>query len=340
MRRRALIAAALGLSTAALPDWAAAAAQTPDADHTRDTGNWRESFSRAKQELDYLARYYVTETGLNSHAEVRDSGLWLYAQATALAQGAPPACRAEAHRLTAEAAMFVAGCYVDFGHMRAATELYSRAHNAAGTDNPDLRSFINAQANWVPMYSGQWHKVARRSESVITTAERHGGPALLMGYMHRAHTNAVFGNKEAARRDLAAAQANIRRVHGSSDPHHALHYSATKVWFSSAGVYAALGDREAHADAQARALEDPTLGWMDRQLMMIGSATLEPDPEVAAHRIRFQLLGIPEDGFAHCVKADAAKALARLKARQITRHRCAGREVTALSHYLQNVKVA
>lgn len=340
MRRRALIAAALGLTAAALPEWAAAAAQTPDPDYTPRGADWAESHDRARHELEYLARHYVTEPGMTNHTEVRDSGLWLYAQANALLTGAPLSRRAEAHRLAAEAAAFAAGCYVDFGHMKAATELYSRAHQAAGNANPDLRTFISAQANWVPMYSGKWQVVLRRSDAIIASAEHHGGPALLMAYMHRAHAHSILGDQAAARRDLTAAQANIPRVHGSTDPHHALHYSATKVWFSSAGAYATMGDRDRHADAQARALEDPTLGWMDRQLMRIGEATLDPDPEMAAHRIRFQLLSIPGDGFAHCVKSDATKALGRLKARQLTRHTTTGREVHALGQFLTTVKVA
>jgi len=340
MRRRALIAAALGLTGAALPAWAASAAETPDSDHTHGTGSWEESFGRARHELDYLAHLYVTEPGMTNHGDVRDSGLWIYAQANALRDGAPTGRAAEARRLAAEAAAFAAGCYVDFGHMGAATDLYSRAHHAAGEAHPDLRTFISAQANWVPMYSGKWHTVLRRSEGIIAAAERHGGPALLMGYTHRANARAVLGDKEGARDDLAAAQANIKRVPGSNAPHHALHYSATKVWFSSANAYAALGDGFRQSDAQHRALEDPTLGWMDRQLMRIGQATLDPDPEMAAHRIRFQLISIPGDGFAYCVKADAEKALARLKAKQLTRRNATGREVHALGQYLSTVQVA
>ncbi|MFF9265884.1 hypothetical protein [Streptomyces longwoodensis] len=341
MRRRELIAAALGLTTAAaLPGWAASAAETPDTDHTLRDGTWAENYTRARHELEHLARHYVTEPGMTSHSEVRDSGLWLYAQANTLRDGAPAHHANDARRLAAEAAMFAAGCYVDFGHMTAATELYSRAHHAAGPDNPDLRAFISAQANWVPMYSGGWHTVMRRCHSLIPMAERHGGPALLMAYTHRAKAHAVLGNQEAARQDLAAAQANIARVSGAQGPHHALHYCATKVWFSSAGAYAAMGDRHQHADAKAHAQADPTLGWMDRQLMQISEATLDPDPELAAHRIRFQLLSIPGDGFAHCVKADAQAALARLKARELTRHHKAGPEVTALGQYLATVKVA
>lgn len=340
MRRRALIAAALGFAATGLPEWAASAAETPDGDHTLQSGTWQERFTRARHELDYLARHYVTEPGMTNHHEVRDSGLWLYAQANALRDGAPANRRNEARRLAAEAAAFAAGCYVDFGHMRAATELYSRGHHAAGDANPDLRAFISAQANWVPMYSGKWNTVLRRTENIIKAAEHHGGPALLMAYTHRANAHAVFGNKEAARADLATAQANIPRVHGALEPHHALHYSATKVWFSSAGAYAALGDADRQAEAQAHALEDPTLGWMDRQLMRIGEATLDPDPEMAAHRIRFLLLSIPGDGFAYCVKSDAHKALGRLKARQLTRHKHTGREVHALGQFLQTVEVA
>jgi RNA polymerase-binding transcription factor DksA len=341
MRRRELIAVALGLTTAAaLPGWAASAAETPDADHTLRNGSWEESYSKARNELDHLARHYVTEPGMSSHSDVRDSGLWLYAQANTLRGGAPARRANDARRLAAEAAMFAAGCYVDFGHMQAATELYSRAHYEAGPDNPDLRAFISAQANWVPMYSGQWHTVLRRCHSMIPLAERHGGPALLMAYTHRAKAHAVLGNREAARQDLATAQANIARVSGATGPHHALHYNATKVWFSSAGAYAAMGERHQHADARAHAQADPTLGWMDRQLMQIGEATLDHDPEMAAHRIRFQLLGIAEGGFAHCVKADAQAALARLKARELTRYHQTGPEVTALGQYLATVKVA
>lgn len=342
MRRRELLAAALGLGSAlALPTWAEAAARTSDMDHTRRTGTWYESYSAAREELNTLGRLYVTAPGVAQHADIRDSSLWLYAQTTELADAAPLALRRDAHRLCSEAAMFAAGCYVDFGQMKAATDLYSAAHNAAGLANPDLRAFIACQANWVPMYSGRWDSVLRRSESAVTAAERHGGSALLMAYVHRAHAHTMYGNKDAARADLARAKANIARVSTSADPHSALHYSATKVHFSSATVYAALGDAPHHADSRERALADPTLGWIDSQLLRIGTAVLEPDTERAAHDIRLQLVAIPDGGYAHCVKADAEKALGRLKARQLTsRDRTAGPEVRALSTYLSQRKVA
>lgn len=342
MRRRTMLASALGLAgAAALPTWAEAAARTADPDHTRTQGTWQEAFTGLRHELDYLAHHYVTEPGMTNHAEVRDSGLWVYGQAHDLVSGAPPAKQAEARRLAAEAAAFAAGCYVDFGHMSAALDLYSAAHRVCRDTNLDLRAFINTQANWVPMYQGRWHSVMRRSETAVRQAEQHGGPALLMAYMHRAHAHTMTGNPEAARQDLKTAQDNIARVPGCRAPHHALHYSATKVWFSSANAYAAMGDADRHDEAEHRALEDKTLGWMDRQLMRIGHATLDRDPEMAAHRIRMQLLTIPQDGFAHCVKADAEKALARLKARQITsRQRTVGPEVRALNTYLNTVRVA
>lgn len=342
MRRRALLAAALGLPTAtSLPGWAEAAARTPDADHTRSGGGWRESYASTRHELDYLGAHYVTEPGMTTHADVRDSGLWLFAQANLLIEGAPPGHRGEAKRLAAEAAMFAAGCYVDFGHMSAATDLYHQAYQRCGSEHPDLRTFISCQANWVPMYSGRWQTVLARSDSAVRAAERHGGYGLLMAYMHRAHAHAIFGNRQQALADLRTAQQNIARVPGCHAPHTALGYSATKVWFSSANAYAVLGEAEQHSAAQHRALEDPTLGWMDRQLMRIGQATLDPDPEHAAHRIRFQLLTIPGDGFAYCVKADAQKALARLKARQLTgQSRAAGPEVNMLGNYLNTVRVA
>jgi len=341
MRRRALIATALGLAGSALPAWAEAAARTPDGDNTRMRGTWDESYTSTRHELEYLAAHYVTEPGMTNHSEVRDSGLWLFAQADQLARHAPTSKASDARRLAAEAACFAAGCYLDFGHMRAATDLYHQAVITLRGEHPDLRAFINTQANWVPMYSGHWHTVLRRSEAAIRQAEEHGGYALLMAYMHRAHALATLGDRQGAALDLLAAQRNINRVPGCETPHTALAYSATKVWFSSANAYARIGDAERQSAAQYRALEDPTLGWMDRQLMRIGQATLDPDPEHAAHRIRFQLLSIPADGFAYCVKNTAEAALARLKARQITgRDHTAGREVVALGNYLRTVQVA
>ncbi len=342
MRRRTMLATALGLSAAALPAWAEPAAATPDLDHTRHQGGWNESYTAARHELDYLAAHYVTEPGMTQHGSVRDSGLWLYAQAATLLKGAPHHRKGDARRLAAEAAAFAAGCYVDFGHMPAAAALYSLAGRIAGDAHPDLRVFISCQANWVPMYGGQWDTVLRRSETAAAEAERHGGYGLLMAYMHRAHAHAMFGNREAARADLATARANLLRVPAATTaPHSALVYTGTKVHFSSANVYAAISDHHQQAEAQYHALADPTLGWMDRQLMQISEATLDPDPEHAAHRIRFQLVTIPSDGFAYCVKADAQKALARLKARQLTSSRQkAGPEVRTLGAYLSTVKVA
>jgi tetratricopeptide (TPR) repeat protein len=346
MRRRALLAAALGLGTATsvvLPDWAEAAARTADPDHTTGRGTWKDSFLAARHELDYLGAHYVTEPGMTKHSEVRDSGLWLYAQAKQLVKSAPPGYRGEAQRLTAEAAAFAAGCYLDFGHMKAAMDLYHHAHQACGNDHADLREFIACQAIWVPMYSNRWQIVLNRAQSATMSAEKHGGYSLLMAHTLHAAAQAAYGDKAGARESLARAQDNIDRVPGARAPHTALGYSATKVWFSSANSYAMIGDADRQHEAQHRAMEDPTLGWMDRQLMRLGQATLDPDPEHAAHRIRFQLLSIPADGFAHCVKTDAEKALVRLKARQITRTahgRQAGSEVTMLGQYLRTVKVA
>ncbi|MFE2934882.1 hypothetical protein [Streptomyces sp. NPDC059278] len=341
MRRRALIAAALGLPAACLPAWAASAAETPDKDHTLAKVSFGDAYGSALHELEALGSRYVTHAGALDRHTIMDSGLWLFAQSSLIASKAELKHKRHAKRLAAEAAMFAAGCYIDFGNTRAATELYSRAHNLCGEQDRDLRAFINAQANWVPMYSGQWRTVLRRSEHIINEAEQHGGYGLLMGWVHQAHALAILGDKAAARESLRRAQANIPRVPGARSPQTALTYSATKVWFSSSTAYAELGDANLHSDAQNRALEDPSLGWIDQNLMKIGQAQLESDPEHAALRIRMQVLGLPRDAFNHCIKSEAMRVTGRLKARQITRpQRVAGKEVMALGQYLSTVKVA
>lgn len=342
MRRRALIAAALGLPTAAaLPGWAASAATTPDSDHTLTRGTFQDAYSHACQELDTLGARYVTHAGALDRHTIMDTGLWLFAQTSALAAKAEPRHKRSAKRLAAEAAMFAAGCYIDFGNNHAATELYHKAHILCGDRDHDLRAFINAQANWVPMYSGRWLNVLQRSEAVIREAEAHGGFGLLMGWVHHARAQAVLGDETGARESLRHAQDNIGRVPGANGPHTALHYSATKVWFCSSTTYADLGDAERQSEAQYRAMDDPTLGWIDRNLMRLGQAQLDPDPEHAARRIRMHILGLPRDSFNHCVKAEAERILGKLKAQQITgRGHTAGREVTALGNYLKTVQVA
>lgn len=334
MRRRAMIAALLGLtSSAALPTWAEAAARTPDVDHTTTRGSWAADFTTAAWELDTLGSRYVTHEGALDRHTIMESGLWLAAQLGVLAERAPAHRVPEARRTAAEACAFAAGCYIDFGNNKAATELYDRGYRLADA-HPDLRAFIWTQWNWVPMYRGEWHKVARRSDTAICLAEESGGFGLLMGYAHRAKAHAVFGNPGAAVECLERLQRNMDRVPGADAPHSALRYSRSKAWFSASTVYAELGDAERQADAQHRALEDPTLGWIDRNLMKLGQCSLDPDPELAAHRIRFHVLGLPRDSFNHCVKSEAERQLNKLAGK-----RGAGREVKAAQHYLRTVVV-
>lgn len=342
MRRRELIAAALGMTTAAtLPDWAASAAETPDTDHTRAKTTWSGAYSQAQEELEALGLRYVTHEGALDRHTIMDSGLWLFAQARHLADQAEPKDRRAARRLAAEAAMFTAGCYIDFGNTRAATNLYSRAHNLCGEQDRDLAAFISAQANWVPMYDGKWRTVLdRTTSSVIGVAEQYGGDALLMGWMHRARACAVLGDRAGAREAVETAQRNIARVPGADGPHTALHYRASKVWFTSAATYAEIGERELAEEARAQAEADPSLGWIDRNLMAIGAAQLERDSEAAARQVRMQLLQLPADSFNHCIRAEGLRVMGKLKARQLTQHKATGAEVRRLGSYLQSVKVA
>lgn len=341
MRRRALIAAALGLSAAALPGWAASAAETPDPDHTNSRDTWAQTYDKAALELDLLGARYVTHEGALDRSTIMDSGLWLFAQTKHLADTAAPQHKRRANRLAAEAAMFTAGCFIDFGNTHAAVNLYSRAHHLCGPQDGDLRAFIDAQANWVPMYDNKWRTVLSRTDSnILRSAERYGGDALLMGWMHRARALAVLGDREGALEALDTAQRNIARVPNADGPHTALHYRASKVWFASATTYAELGDKARHADARARAEADTSLGWIDRNLMLISAAQLDSDAEAAARHIRMLVLGLPRDSFNHCIKAEAQRITGKLKARQITRSNSTGREVTALGQYLQTVKVA
>jgi hypothetical protein len=342
MRRRALIAAALGMTTAAaLPEWAASAAETPDPDHTRSKNSWADAYSHAHEELHALGLRYVTHEGALERHTIMDSGLWLFAQARHLADQAEAKHHRAARRLAAEAAMFTAGCYIDFGNARAATNLYSRAHHLCGERDRDLSAFISAQANWVPMYDGRWRTVLdRTTNSILGTAEQYGGDALLMGWMHRARACAVLGDKHGALEAVATAQRNIDRVSGANGPHTALHYRASKVWFTSATTYAELGEADLAADARAKAEADPSLGWIDRNLLAIGAAQLNPDSEAAARQVRMQVLHLPADSFNHCIKAEALRVMGKLKARQLTQHRATGAEVRRLGAYLQSVKVA
>jgi hypothetical protein len=342
MRRRALIAAALGLTgAAALPDWAASAAETPDPDHTRSRNSWADCYSDTFQELHTLGARYVTHEGALDRHTIMDSGLWLYAQARHLADTAEPKHKRHGRRLAAEAAMFTAGCYIDFGNTKAATNLYSLAHGLCGPQDRDLAAFISAQANWVPMYDGRWNTVLNRTtNSILGVAEQYGGDALLMGWMHRARALAVLGDKEGAADAVHHAQSNIARVAGAEGAHTALHYRASKVWFASATTFAEIGDRDHAAEARARALADPSLGWIDRNLMQVGAAQLDPDPEAAARTIRMQVLRLPVDSFNHCIRAEALRVMGKLKAKQLTRHRATGPEVRRLGAYLQTVKVA
>lgn len=342
MRRRALIAAALGLTgAAALPEWAASAAETPDADHTRARKSWADCYTGTYEELHTLGSRYVTHEGALERHTIMDSGLWLFAQAKHLAETADAKHERAGKRLAAEAAMFTAGCYIDFGNTGAATNLYSRAHGLCGTRDRDLAAFIAAQANWVPMYDGRWKTVLNRTQnSILGVAEQYGGDALLMGWMHNARALAVLGDKEGAADAVQTAQNNITRVTNADGPHTALHYRSSKVWFTSAAVYAEIGDAARAADARAHAEADPSLGWIDRNLMQIGAAQLDPDTEHAARAIRMQVLRLPADSFNHCIKAEALRVMGKLKARQLTRYNSSGSEVRALGQYLQTVKVA
>lgn len=334
MRRRAMIASLLGLTSAAcLPAWAEAAAHTPDPDHTTTRGSWSNDFTSATWELDQLGARYVTHAGALDRHTIMESGLWLAAQLALLVERAPANRKHEARRMAAEASMFAAGCYIDFGNNKAATDLYDRAYTQA-KEHPDLRAFIWTQWSWVPMYQGKWSTVLRRSDMAIRTAESAGGFGLLMGYAHRAKACSVLGNRQGATDALDHLRASMKRVPGADAPHSALRYSLSKAWFSASTVYAELGQADQQNDAQHAALEDPTLGWIDRNLMKLGQLSLDPDPEHAAHRIRFHVLGLPKDSFNHCVKAEAERQLDKL-----AKHRGAVPHVRLAKHYLSTVTV-
>lgn len=334
MRRRALIAGLLGLPAAAmLPAWAEASARTPDPDHTTTRGSWNETFTAATWDLDRLGARYVTHEGALDRHQIKETGTWLAAQLRLLAERAPAPRRSEARRMAAEAAAFAAGCYIDFGDNRAATELYDKAYILA-EGHDDLRAFIWTQWNWVPMYAGNWKRVLHRSDQAIRMAERAGGFALLMGYAHRAKACAVLGNVQGARDALDHLAANHRRVPGADAPHSALRYSLSKANFSASTVYAELGDADRQADTQHAALADPTLGWIDKNLMKLGQLALDPDPEHAAHRIRFHVLGLPRESFNHCIRQEADRQLVKL-----ADHRNAGTEVRMARAYLRTVVV-
>lgn len=334
MRRRAMIASLLGMTSAGfLPAWAEAAARTPDSDHTTTRGSWEADFTSATHELDHLGSRYVTHAGALDRHTIMDTGLWLAAQLALLASRAPAHRATEARRVAAEACAFTAGCYIDFGNDRAATELYDRGYRLAESHD-DLRAFIWTQWTWVAMYRNDWTTVMRRSDQAIRRANLSGGYGLLMGYAHRAKACAVFGNTQGARDALEHLAASLPRVPGADAPHSALRYSTSKAWFAAASVYAELRDAERQNDAQHRALADPTLGWIDRNLMQLGHKALDPDPEHAAQRIRFQLLSLPKDAFNHCIKQEADRLLVRLAASP-----AAGREVKAARTYLTQVTV-
>lgn len=332
MRRRAMIASLLGLTSAAsLPAWAASASTTPDIDHTTSRGTWAQDFTAASWELDKIGSRYVTHEGALDRHFMTDSGLWLASQLGVLAERAPAHRTREARRVAAEACAFTAGCYIDSGDNKAATDLYDRAYRLAD-GHDDLRAFVWTQWSWVAMYTGDWHKVLRRSEYALQTADRTGGYGLLMGHAHRAKALAVIASPAAARDALDQLAASLKRVPAADAPHSALRYSWSKANFSAATVYAELGDADQQNDFQHRALEDPTLGWIDRNLMQLGHRSLDPDPEMAAQRIRFQLLSLPRDSFNYCIKQEAGRVLNKLAAK-----RGAGAQVKAAQTYLTHV---
>ena len=340
LKRRALIAAAIGVPAAALPTWANAAAHTPDPNHLANAHTWRTTADNLRNDLQRLATHYATNPHISDHQATRDSALWIYTQADQLTTATPRPAQPELHRLAADAAYMTAGCYIDIGHMQPAADLYQHARRHAA-NHPDLTAWVDAQANWIPMYTGNWPAVLRTANHAINTAHHNGGPGLLMGWTHRAHALAHYGQRDQARHALTQARRSLARVPASRAPHSALHYSASKLHFSSAGVYAALGDRDAHAEARALAYQDPQLGWMDRQIMDIAAAALDHDAEHAAHRIRMRLARIPHGDVAHCVKVEAENALASLKARQVLNGAGrAGREVNTLSTYLHQLTTA
>ncbi|HEY9015637.1 MAG TPA: hypothetical protein VIM84_11310 [Gemmatimonadales bacterium] len=335
MRRRAMIAALLGLHTAAaLPNWAAHAATTPDLDHTASRGDWRNDFSAAVRELDILGSQYVTHTGALNRHSIKESGLWLAAQLHLLAERAPLHRRSEALRAAAEACAFTAGCYVDYGDNRAAARLYDRAYLLAD-GHTDLRAFVWTQWSWVPMYRGEWRTVRNRSDQAIRWAERAGGYGLLMGWAHRAKACAVLGDHNGAREALAHLTDALPRVPGAALPHSALRYSASKAAFAASCTYAELTDRPRQHDFQQQALEDPSLGWIDRSLLKLAHCALDPDPEHAAQRIRLQVMAHPADSFNHCVKEEAGRLLTRLEARTAGR----SREIRATRTYLDGIVI-
>lgn len=338
MRRRTLIASALGLTTAAaLPGWAHAAATTPDPDHTLGATTWTGKFNEVTENLEVLARRYVTESGALDRVAIMDSGLWYMAQARTLWTNARTRDERPARRLFCNAAMFTAGCHVDLGNETAAIRLYGQATSYARDDNPDLKAWSEAQANWVPMYRGHWHKVSRRADNVIRIGESHGGPGLLMGYMHKARACAVLGNREGALEAVQAGQDAITRVPGATEISHALHYSVTKVNFATSSVYAELGDAQRQEEAQYEALSDPSIGWVDTQLMRLAHASLDKDPEAAARRMRLHLATLPQDTFNHCVKAEAVRLHSKVTGRKGTQN---GREARALETYLSGLSTA
>jgi tetratricopeptide (TPR) repeat protein len=331
MRRRHLIAAALGIpASAALPAWAAQAADGPHADHTVTAETtWSDGYDRAREELDTLGLRYVTADGAASRDAITDNSLWLYAQAVALAGAAPAAQRHSARRLAAEAAMFTAGCHVDCGNEEAAADMYGRAHSIAGDTHPDLRAFILAQAQWVDMYSGDWARVLRRSPVVLELADRHGGYGRMMGYAHYARALSIHGMRDKAVAAMDKAIDNAQSMPSAQQRPSALRYTASKTYFSCAMAAAELGLLDKYLAYCDAAVDGSSLGWIDRQLLDLGGHRLVTDPEHAAHRIRFQVQGLPSGTFSYCIRAEADRLLTALKQRNQP-----GREQAELEEYL------
>jgi hypothetical protein len=335
MRRRLMVAALLGLPTAAaLPAWASAATLQPTPEgHTLGGGTWTDHFAHATWELDDLAHRYVTPQGVKDRRPIMHTGLMLAAQLRLLAENAPPARARDAHRLAAEAAAFTAGCYVDTGANRAATALYDRAYRL--TEDGDLRAFIVAQWDWVAMYDGKWDLVEHRSGQAISMGTTHGGFGLLMGLAHYARARAVKGDKGGATDALRKLAERIPYVAGTDAPHTALNYPACKAHFAAATTYAELGMEQQHGDERGRALADKSLGFVDRQLLRLSTEALDPDPQRAAHAIRMHMVSLDPHGFNHCVRAEAERHLRRLGGKPP-----AATEARMGLHYLRGVQVA
>jgi hypothetical protein len=225
--------------------------------------------------------------------------------------------------------MFTAGCHVDCGNEEAAADMYGRAHAIAGDTHPDLRAFILSQAQWVDMYSGDWARVLRRSPAVLSLADQHGGYARMMGYAHYARALAIHGLRDKAVAAMERAIANAQDTPSAYQQHSALRYTASKTYFSCAMAAAELGLGHKYAYYKDHAVADVSLGWIDRQLLDLAGHRLVSDPEHAAHRVRFQVMGLPKDTFSYCIRSEASRLLTSLKQRNLP-----GREQDALEEYL------